>query len=183
MAIILSENEKIIKEWNYASSLEGNEGTEHILAITNKRVISSTTSKNYISRQEIPLSSVTGVTSSCKLQPNRSSIAPIVIGIIFLLAFLVAAAITKIWALTAGSIIGLVVLIIGIIMKLRSNSTATLTIIIFNKIVSPNPLSIYVNGINTNKKNTENTQSIEIEVNPIIAEEIVNSIGGLLLTD
>ena len=64
--MILAKNESLIKEWKYGSKKQKRVVTESTLSITNKRIVSEVSNKNYISRSEIPVSCVKSVSGSHK---------------------------------------------------------------------------------------------------------------------
>ncbi len=69
MPLYLCKNEKILKNWTFASEEAGNGTYSHNLTVTNKRMVATSASPNSISRTEIPIDSValTAVTT----QPRK----------------------------------------------------------------------------------------------------------------
>ncbi len=79
--MLLAKNEKLIKNWDYARSKQGNVKTSASLTLTSKRIIYSSKSKNETIRDEIPLDSVKGVSFNKNFQSNFSAILMIAFGI------------------------------------------------------------------------------------------------------
>ena len=63
MDATLGSNERLIKSWNYAKT-KGGLKAEANLTVTDRRVISSVATKRSIVRDEIPVSAITGVSTS-----------------------------------------------------------------------------------------------------------------------
>lgn len=79
MDATLGSNERLIKSWNYAKT-KGGLKAEANLTVTDRRVISSVATKRSIVRDEIPVSAITGVsTSYC----SNFSLLYILMGVIF----------------------------------------------------------------------------------------------------
>ena len=55
MPLYLCKNEKILKNWTFASEEAGNGTYNHCLTVTNKRMVATGNSPNSISRTEIPI--------------------------------------------------------------------------------------------------------------------------------
>lgn len=64
--MILAKNEVLIKEWEYGTKKTKRLVTTNTLAITNKRIVSESKNKNYISHNEIPVNVVKAVNTSHK---------------------------------------------------------------------------------------------------------------------
>ncbi len=64
MPLYLCKNEKILKNWTFASEEAGNGTYNHCLTVTNKRMVATGNSPNSISRTEIPIDSVKSINGS-----------------------------------------------------------------------------------------------------------------------
>ncbi|MDE6356443.1 MAG: hypothetical protein K2L67_04280 [Clostridia bacterium] len=78
MEVTLGAGERLIKSWNYAKT-KGGLKSEANLTVTDKRVISSAATKRSVVRDEIPVSAITGVsTSYC----SNFSLLYVILGVI-----------------------------------------------------------------------------------------------------
>ncbi len=73
--MILAKNEIILNEWDYATSNTFKRKTTHNLAVTNKRIVSSISSKKGVYRREVAIDSVHNVTLE---HQKPSALGPII---------------------------------------------------------------------------------------------------------
>ena len=89
MPLYLCKNEKILKNWTFASEEAGNGTYSHNLPVTNKRIVATGNSPNSISRTEIPIDSVKSINGSyyaTEEKTNNPNGSIVLAGILLLIA-------------------------------------------------------------------------------------------------
>ena len=81
MNILLANNERLIKDWDYAYGKGGNGKFHAYLTVTSKRIVSMITAKRFSSYQEVPLRAVKSIECSQNKKSNILPILGIIIGI------------------------------------------------------------------------------------------------------
>lgn len=184
MQLQLANDEKIIKDWTYASYKEEKETTVHNLTVTNKRVIISEKSENEISRSELMVDNVVGVTAEYaknQSRPNRNTgIVLIVIGAALLIAAIILVSTVNAFAGIGLFVLSAVLLIIGFVFLFRKNHAEMLSVVIQTNVPTGNTsYNIYTNTFRLPKNLIAST--VTVAVNIAVAEEIVDTIGALIV--
>lgn len=189
--MVLAKDEKVVKEWEYSSAGSVSEVSRSVLTITNKRVISSIKSKNKIEQNEIPLSSVKGVSCQYGTYAKWLSILLVVLGglalIFAIAAFAVSMAADPESAdygvdLIMGYLMGTICLVIAIpclfmgIVRLLSG--------LFNVVITitgTEGTSLAFGALGLFGGALKRKGSLIVKVNSEKAKEIVDSLGAVLL--
>lgn len=170
MKINLTKDETLVKEWDYArqKKLLGFKN-KYNLTLTNKRIIATKTLKKGVEREDILLSSVTGVGTSRTTGFTNllAGILLIIIGIA-LIASLIALA-------PAAAIIGVVLIVLGIIVLIVSRNTK-LVIELYETGIPFNFISL-----NTSLRFKRRIKLEKVKVDAAMAEDICNNINELIL--
>lgn len=185
MAIKINENiemaygEEVVKEWNYAavSEKKGDDSKSGSckLIITNKRLIHSVSSKGQVSREEIPLKHITSIDTTLsktrKLWLLLVAAAVIIVGVVL--------TVFKIWqAAIPFYVIGLILIIVSILTKTRFG-------LCINTDIGGDNRKIYVctNSLTPHEPfATISPNSVNVKINAAVVEDIINTIGALILT-
>ena len=127
MPLYLCKNEKILKNWTFASEETSNGTYSHNLTVTNKRIVATSASPNSISRTEIPIDSVKSINGSyyaTEEKTNNPNGGIVLAGILLLIAgiILIAVFIGNLAGMIIGPILGLTGLIIVIVGATRSKT-------------------------------------------------------------
>ena len=127
MPLYLCKNEKILKNWTFASEETSNGTYSHNLTVTNKRMVATSASPNSISRTEIPIDSVKSINGSyyaTEEKTNNPNGGIVLAGILLLIAgiILIAVFIGNLAGMIIGPILGLTGLIIVIVGATRSKT-------------------------------------------------------------
>lgn len=176
--IVLASGETIVKEWNYAASgNKKNEESGHCkLVITNRRLIHSIGSKGRLAREEIPLKHITSIDTVLTKTRKLWLIAIAA----FLLAVGAALVIFNIWQASIPFFI------VGVALSVLSFITKTKFGLRINTDIGGDNRTIYLcNNIDSNDPSSFSSLSVagaNITINAEVVEDIVNTIGALLLT-
>ena len=169
----LAKNEKIIKEWEYASVKAGGHTTKKTLTATNKRIIHEVRSSRDITRDEVTLDNVKSLSMSSAKRISVGAVIAIIFGAFLLLAGLVLNFTADMEsALTvAMMVIGVIVIVIAIFFLKRAAFTL--------EILTSGCSSIYAGSSNivSSKKNT----TVEIKINLGVANDIIETLGAIIL--
>ncbi len=187
MSLMLCSDERILKSWTFASDETTVGNKTYNLTVTNKRIISTNSSPQSISRTELPLSSVKGITGSYsknseeRANPKRGLI---VLGIVLLLAgiILIAACINEVPAVIAGAVLAIGGLIITVYGGAHSNTVTTFAgfkLIITTYGQETSSLAI---GKQFASSDAQTTISVtHITLNEAAAYEIIDMLGALVM--
>lgn len=87
--LVLAQGESLIKKYTYVKHVKGRKkvASESSLIVTDKRVVKEIVSKNYVARQEMPLSAVDFV--DCTVKHQGRSLKKAVISTVLAMLFLV----------------------------------------------------------------------------------------------
>lgn len=178
MEIELGKNENLVKSWDYATAKEKGifkAKTLCNLTVTDKRIILSNRGKNQNARKEIPVESITAVNSSLsKKRPWGIAVLLSLIGILLGVLLIVSKlTIPAIIVIVAALIAAVLLIILGLKVRLR------LDLITDINIAHTDSVSIYANTIVLKKKHS--AKPMRVAIDAAVAEEIVSTIGGLLL--
>lgn len=162
----LGVGEQLVKSWDYAIS-KGRffKNGEYNLKLTDKRIISTSTTKRGYSRTDIKTDSVSGVSLSTEHGSIVAGIICIVLGII-----LVVAAILTIPYL---AIAGAVLILGGVIKIMLAGNSLSLNLYV----ESYSMPFITANGI----KRRKHMRTVRVKVNRGVAEDIVTNFANYLL--
>lgn len=160
--MILAKNETLIKEWKYGSKKQKRLVTQSTLAITNKRIISETSNKNYIGRNEIPVSCVKAVSGSHKTASKLPAY------------------------LLIGFGIPLCIVIIGIFMILAGKErlkAGQFELCLTTEGLEGESLEVgYTSPLKSifNRKKSKKAPKIKVKIDNAICHEIVETIGAII---
>ncbi len=171
----LGAEEQIIREWQYASTKFEVYRTDYSLTVTDKRVISASSSKVSTKRQEMLTSQVCGVDMVCEKQSIVGAIICLVLG--FFAA--VGGFLTMAMLFAAIPLFLVAVILIGVGLYLLLTASHRFEVKIYSTARFVNPISIACNS--KRKKNVRKT--IKLKVDKVVGQEIVECLGALLLGD
>ena len=169
----LAKNEKIIKEWEYASVKAGGHTTKKTLTATNKRIIHEVRSSRDITRDEVNLENVKALSMSSAKRISIGAVIAIIFGAFLLLAGLVLnfAADMEATLTVAMMVIGVIVIIIAIFFLKKAAFTL--------EIKTDGSSSIYAGSSNIVASNKNTT--VEIKINLTVANDIIETLGAIIL--
>ncbi len=178
MNIELGKNENLVKSWDYATEKEKGLFKSKIicnLTVTDKRIVLSNRAKNSTSREEIPVESIKAVNSSLsKKRPWGIACLIAIIGLVVgILLISSSQTLPGIIFIAVPIVIAILLIVLGLKVRLR------LDLITDIDIVHTESVSIYANTIVLTKKRF--SKPVRVSVDAVVAEEIVSTIGGLLL--
>ncbi len=176
--MVLAKDETLVKEWEYGRSKSGKLGkeTSYTLAVTNKRIVASSKSCRKNGREEITLSDVKGVSATHSTPSKLAAIIQIAIGALYLLLYFVCFLYREVW----GNIlfpIAIVFIVFGII-KLNSSEGS-----IHVSIITDGPKTVFLSFGLTKMFRRFSGGILRVKINNEAAEEIVETIGSLLLAN
>ena len=154
MNVALGTGEKVIKSWDYAKAkgILFTKGTGN-LTVTDRRVISATETKKSLTRDEMPLSAITGISTGYY---SNFSILFVLLGVLLCLT--------------------LVLIPLGIILIQKGTGT-TLCVILDGNI--PNDPIIATTSIRRRRK----AKRLRIKVNKSCAKEIAEQLSTIIFVD
>lgn len=188
MPLYLCKNEKILKNWTFASEETSNATYSHNLTVTTKRIVATSNSPNSISRTEIPIDSVKSINgsySSTEEKTNNPNGGIVLAGILLLIAgiILIAVFMNSLAGLIIGPILGLTGLIIIIVGATRSKtvtSSAGFSLTVTTAGSEGTPLSVG-KSFNSAQTQTQTIQLPNVTINKETVEEILDMLGALIL--
>ncbi len=188
MPLYLCKNEKILKNWTFASEEAGNGTYNHCLTVTNKRMVATSASPNSISRTEIPIDSVKSINDSyyaTEEKTNNPNGSIVLAGILLLIAriILIAVFIGNLAGMIIGPILGLTGLIIVIVGATRSKTvtaSAGFSLMVTTAGSEGTPLSVG-KSFNSAQTQTQTIQLSNVTINKETVEEILDMLGALVL--
>lgn len=168
----LAKNEKLIKDWNYATQSGRGVSVKQSLIVTNKRLVHELRSSTDITRQEVPLSNVKALNMSSAKRISIPAIIAIVFGVLLAIAgvalkFVLEADMVVMVPFLA---IGVILVVVGILCLKRASFTL--------EIITNGCASIYGGSSNiVSKKDAK----VTVKINISIANEIIETLGAILL--
>ena len=175
----LSNGEQIIKSWEYAVEKEGKDETHGNLTVTNKRVISSVENSHKYAFSEIPLQYIRKIDAARDTQSSKGSLlllAALFIagGIILTVIF----AVNNVYKFYFGYT--LILIIVGIVFFIFAmlSKKKGLFYLSFSVAESSGTVAIYAN---TMKHKKESANTIYIQVDLKLIDEMLSSIGAIIL--
>lgn len=182
--ITIAQDEKVIRDWNYAEINVGQTSLKKNLTVTNKRIIVSEESENNVDRNEIAVNRIVGINThftSIKKDKKKKGIILLILGIILTVAILAIAIATKTYGMLGGLIISLIIIGAAISCLLYKKMYGQLNVI-FQTII---PVSGMRYGLSASVlpdvTNEKRAQEIIFQVNLTVAREIVDTLGSVVL--
>lgn len=180
MSYILAKDEEVVKDWQYATTSDKQGESQYSLTVTNKRIIVHEEAKNYAHYEELPVADVKRVESTYCKKRNPIGIVLMLIG----LALLVAGAVLI--GLGEGAPEEIVMLVAGILLTAGGVlayiflSQAQLVVYIYS-VPADEGLDVSANSIRPLFKRHRYNDTTRVKVNPEVANEIVTTLGSLIL--
>lgn len=174
----LAKNEKVIREWDYADSKQGNLKTSSKLVVTNKRIISENADQYTTDRKEIPVAAVQSISTSNLHNSNLRAIVMIVGGILIALTGIILASQNE----GVGSmmvpflILGVILAIIGVGLLNRG----AFTLLIYTSAMEAESLAMAVgktNALAVAKKGGK----LKVKISRDVVDEMLDTIGALII--
>lgn len=172
----LAQNEKIIREWNYADTKQGTVKTNSKLVVTNKRIISESEDRFVVDRKEIPVSSVKSISTSNLHNSNILAYLWIIIGALGILFGFVQLANEMGEVVLPIIIIGVIAIVIGISLLNRG----AFTLLIYTSALEADALAMALgrtNALAIAKKGSR----IKVRIARAVVDEMLDTIGALIL--
>lgn len=179
---VLSENEDIIRSWTYA--VENKNRGEHELIVTNKRIIAIDRRRfangTRTDRQELRNGDISSLACSAGIQTHF--LAAIICCIVAVIG-LVQTILNAIPGIISGSIIWGVITVLFIVLAIIffTRKKTMLNLALYTDMRNSHALSLGASmGL---KLRSKRRGKVKIKVDPVIADEIVSTIGAILLTN
>ncbi|MBQ3235606.1 MAG: hypothetical protein IJA97_05565 [Clostridia bacterium] len=106
--MILAKNEIILNEWNYATSNKFSskrKNTEHVLTVTNKRVVSTVSNKRKIDRREVAIEAIQNISLRHEMPSKLAPVLMILLSVLLIAGCVVLAVLLKNLYVTIGAIL------------------------------------------------------------------------------
>jgi len=177
--ILMADGEKIVREWNYAAVSDKKDSEKSgacKLIVTTKRLIHSISAKGQVAREEIPLKHITSVdtvmSKSRKLWLLAIAAALVIVGVVL--------TVFRIWqAAIPFYVVSLILIIVSLITKTKFGLCINTDIGGDNR-----KLFVCTNTVSPNEPFARiSASSANVSINTAVVEDIINTIGALLLTD
>ncbi len=193
MEIQLAQSEKLIKSWNYSEVKDSSGTTKSGLTVTNKRVILHSSSQTKTDIKEIPAKNISGIDSSFQMSKGKKrKIVPGIIMLFFAVVFgivgwlLISKYLEDDWEIFAIVFTALFVLLfvglaIGCFMAKGGNVYFSVVIYTTAPLSTVAQISAGINPIFINRNKNQQNQVVLLRVDPQAAQEIVNTIGTVIL--
>ena len=175
--MVLAKDETLVKEWEYGKSSTSKffgVETSYSLAVTDKRIIASSKSCRKNSREEIALSDVKGISATHSTPSKLAAIIQIAIGALYLLFCIIY--LTK-EDLGVLGIILMPVAVIAIILGVLKLNQGSITL----SIITDGPKTVSLSFGLAKMFRRFSSGTLRVKINNKVAEEIVETIGSLLL--
>lgn len=178
MDLILAPQERLIKEWNYATEKTTSDKEDHYLAVTNKRVVFGTNKKQGFSREEILIEYIQRISTSYEKGINLGYLAMCIIGFLVLCAGIIIGMVyvPNIYIVIGGSVVGAIFIVSGISAILASRH-AQFSVVLYT--AACDDVGIEANTIL--HKEFVHKKTTKISVNADVAREIVDTIGAIIV--
>lgn len=169
MNIELSNDEKLIKSWDYAT-VKGTQGGKSTcnLTVTDKRIINVISNGNFINIDEVKNDSIVGYDANYARKSALTSILWMVVGVLV--------ALLNIFVIKQNFVYGIAaaLVVIGVVLFLLRPSQ--LVLVLYTKHLFNEVLNIGVSGAKKSKK----AKTLKVKVNAETAREIVLTINQYL---
>ena len=168
----LANNEKILKDWDYATVKSGIHHTKRSLIVTNKRLIHEVRSTRDITRQEVPVENVKALNMSSAKRISVPAVIAIIVGVLLAIAGVVVKFATdaEMVAMVPFLVVGVILVVVGIFCLKKGAFTI--------EIMTNGCASVYGGSSSIVSKKNAN---VKIKVNLTVANEIIESLGTILL--
>ena len=176
----LSEGEQIIKSWEYAVEKEGKDETHAYLTITNKRVISSVENSHKYAFSEILLQYIRKIDASRDTQSSKGLLA-------LLAALLMAGGIILTFILIVNNlyqsylVYPLIMIVAGIVLFIIAILSKKKGLFYLSFSVAESGSGAVAIYANTMKHKKESMNTIYIQVDFKLIDEMLSSIGAIIL--
>ncbi len=171
--MVLAQNETLIKEWQYGYAKTKKEKIDKTLSITDKRIVLS--AKGGLTNESLEFRN-RDVTSVYACNVKKSLAGAIFAFIIGLLAIVIGAVTGLVMPV---SIIGFVIVFFALVSIYGASSNLTLNICTEKSKFTRYGVLASISGTTFKRKNSK---IIKIKVNKEVADDIVETIGSVLLT-
>lgn len=175
----LGKNEEAVRTWEYGTSQVKGVNIAHSLTVTNKRIIAEENSTRRISRQEIGVDSVKGLSITHEVGSKALAIFLMVLGVIFAVGAIILMVSDELDG-SLGLILGGVLFLIGFILfivgvfKLNQGD---LSLIITTKGVEGESLTL---GISNLRRKRLKGGKVKVAINNEVAQDIVETLGATI---
>ena len=177
--MLLAKDEQVLKKWEYATSKVKAVETKYSLTVTNKRIISQSKSKRKNAREEIPLSEIKGISVSHETVSKFWAIVLMVLGSLMILVPLMSRKGDE--SFNFGTIIlwlvGAYVIYLGYIRWNQGRFVLKIT----TKGLEGSPMVMGAMSIFKHIFKGIFKGKVKIKVNNTNAEEIVETLGSLII--
>ena len=186
--MILSRDEVIINEWEYAIAKRKRVETKHALVVTNKRIVSTVESKRKITQREIPVNSVQNISVMHETPSLFGPVLAIVLGVLFMIIGAVAAFLgltsfkenLTIMAICLGA--GALLIIVGLIMIIvnakRLNQGAFMLELSSNMLQEHELMSV---GFDKMFGSRRTDRGMRLYINNDVARDIIDKLGAIII--
>ena len=186
--MILSRDEVIINEWEYAVAKRKNLQTKHALIVTNKRIVSTVESKRKITQREIPVNSVQNISVVHETPSIFGPVLSIVLGILLMVIGAVGLflglttfkeiAVVMYICLGAGALLIIVGLIMIILGAKRLNQGAFILELSSNMLQEHELMSV---GFDKMFGSRRSDGGMRLYINNEVARDIVDKLGAIII--
>lgn len=196
MSLVFTQDEQVIKNWNYGtekvkksgfwSFLRKTEKTDVNLTVTNKRIISEKSTQYSVKREEIKVDQVKGVSTSYTHRPRNklAGILALVAGVLFMILLLVSQSVDEPAVETLFTVVSLMSLLVAIVFLciFLKSIKKYFKLNIYSDIFTCSAIDLIAgkapitSSFGLFKKITP---VLSIDVNIEVAKEIVDTIGSL----
>lgn len=177
--MVLAKDETLVKEWEYGKSSSGKffkEETSYSLTVTDKRIVAASKSSRKNSREEISLSDVKGVSATHSTPSQLAAIIQIASGIALFILSIVFLVIQDA-DLSGLGILMLPFAFIFFISGMNNLNQGSITL----SITTNGPKTVALSLGFTKLFRNFSKKIMKLTINNEVAEEIVETIGSLLL--
>lgn len=187
MPLYLCKDERVLKNWTFASDETSAGQKDYNLIVTNKRLVSTSVSPSSITRTELPLSSIKSITGSYstgKQEQANPKTGLIVLGILLLIAGVILLALLHSQAV--GIIFGIGLAVTGFIIIIYGGAHSatittyagfTLKIVTYGQETS----SLAIGKQFSSDNNTQTISVTHVTINELVVNEIIDALGALII--
>ena len=179
MDLILASNERIIKDWHYATETTKTDKEDCYLAVTNKRVVFGVNRSKGFSRDEILIEHIQRVSTSYEKSINMSFLTLCILGFLIICAGILVGMVyvPNTYIIIAGCVVGAVLIISGIA-AILSSRRAQFSLLIYTS--ASDEVGVQVNTA-LHRHDHLPKQVTKVKVNTDVAREIVNTLGAMVI--
>lgn len=186
MDLKLAKDEKIIKDWCYFNSTVESKKASKNITITNKRLISSNSSADYVDYEEIPLKNITGVKMNYDWKAEHFYPVSLFVlaGICFLVSIIFLTTLTLGVAIVMSiACLGLAIflLVIGIKKKTFAEKGSFNLVIYTTQKTEALTTNAYVRVGEWSSRVQNQTGVTELKLDKQVALDIVQSLGAIII--